>query len=54
MNPIPTASTASVPADELERHGIVRVPGEHFEYGGYRYTNLSDALAQAKRSGRST
>lgn len=30
-------------------HGIRRVPAETFEYGGYRYTNVKDAVAEAKR-----
>lgn len=35
---------------ELDRYGIVAVPLEVFEWGGYRYTNASDALAAAKRA----
>lgn len=34
---------------EMERYGIVRVPADIFRYREYRYTNLQDALAQAKR-----
>lgn len=54
MNAIPPAAPAAAPAGDAERYGIVRVPTEHFEYGGYRYTNLADAVAAAKRgaSGR--
>ncbi len=40
------------PADtaaELAKYGIVRVPGDHFVYGDYRYTRLEDAIAEAKR-----
>lgn len=33
----------------LDRYGIVRVPADVFHVGGYRYTNLSDAVAAAKR-----
>jgi hypothetical protein len=33
----------------IARHGIVRVPTYLFEYGGYRYTNVDDAVAEAKR-----
>jgi hypothetical protein len=29
--------------------GIVRVPSQTFEYGGYRYSNIKDAVAEAKR-----
>ncbi len=34
---------------EMERFGIVRVPADIFCYREFRYTNLQDALAQAKR-----
>jgi len=33
----------------MARYGITRVPTEQFFYKSYRYTNLADALAQAKR-----
>ena len=35
--------------DTMDRYGIIRVPADYFLYGQYRYTNLKDALAQAKR-----
>ena len=35
---------------ELDRYGIERVPADVFLWGGYRYSNASDALAAAKRS----
>lgn len=34
---------------ELVRLGIERVQTESFRWGGYRYTNASDAIAAAKR-----
>ena len=34
---------------EMDRYGIVRVPADIFRYGEFRYTNVQDALAQAKR-----
>lgn len=37
-------------AAQMKRYGITRIPAEYFEYGGYRYTNLADAVAQAERS----
>ena len=37
--------------ETLARFGIVAVPTTMFEWGGYRYTNLSDAVAAAKRGG---
>ena len=44
----PGESAAEVDG-QLKRWGIARVPADHFEYGGYRYTNLNDAVAEAKR-----
>jgi hypothetical protein len=35
---------------ELDNFGIKRVPADVFLWGGYRYSNASDALAAAKRS----
>jgi hypothetical protein len=32
----------------MEAYGITRVPTDSFQYRGFRYTNLQDALAQAK------
>ena len=37
---------------ELHRYGIERVPADVFLWGGYRYSNASDALAAAKRSAK--
>ena len=34
---------------EMEIYGIVRVPADSFRYREFRYTNLRDALAQARR-----
>lgn len=34
---------------EMARLGIVRVPADYFRYRDFRYTNLQDALAQARR-----
>ena len=36
---------------DLAKLGIERVPGFTYHIGGYRYSNLADALAQAKRGG---
>ena len=36
--------------DDMARYGITRVPVEYFHYKQYRYTNLADAVAQAKRA----
>jgi hypothetical protein len=34
---------------KMETYGITRVPTDSFRYREFRYTNLRDALAQAKR-----
>ena len=36
--------------DDMARYGITRVPVDYFHYKQYRYTNLADAVAQAKRA----
>jgi hypothetical protein len=36
--------------DEMVRYGITRVPVDYFICGQYRYSNLKDAIAQAKRN----
>ena len=40
--------------EELAKYGITRVPVDYFYYGKYRYTNLKDAVAEAKRDQRSS
>jgi hypothetical protein len=44
--------TTTIPDEEaeLKRLGIRRVATEQFQVGGYRYTNLGDAIAEAKRA----
>jgi hypothetical protein len=36
--------------EEMAKYGITHVPIDYFHYEQYRYTNLADALAQAKRA----
>jgi hypothetical protein len=49
MNPTsPTSHLEDSPA-QLERYGIVRYSTDHFVIGGYRYSRLEDAVAEAKR-----
>ena len=36
--------------DSLAKFGIVAVPSMRFEWGGYQYTNATDAIAAAKRA----
>lgn len=37
---------------EFDRYGIVEVPVMTYEWGGYRYSNPTDALAAARRAAR--
>jgi hypothetical protein len=39
-------------AEEMAKYGITRVPVDYFRYRDFRYTNLKDAVAQAKRQQR--
>ncbi len=34
---------------EMAKYGITRVPVDYFCYGDFRYTNVKDAIAYAKR-----
>lgn len=43
---------SSEAAEEMARYDITRVPVDYFHYGDFRYTNLKDAVAQAKRQQR--
>jgi hypothetical protein len=36
-------------AEEMAKYGITCVPVDYFHYGSFRYTNLEDAVAEAKR-----
>lgn len=45
-DPMPTRDAAVA---EMARYGIARVPTDTFHYREYRYTRLSDAVAQARR-----
>jgi hypothetical protein len=36
-------------SSDTSDYGIRRVTIEQFEFGGYRYTNLKDAVAEARR-----
>jgi hypothetical protein len=38
---------------ELKRYGVVPVQLTVFDWGGYRYSNATDAIAAAKRFSRS-
>lgn len=36
-------------AKEMQKFGITRTPVDYFYFGKYRYTDLKDAIAQARR-----
>jgi len=36
-------------AAELARLGITRIPVDYYRFGEFRYANLDDAIAQARR-----
>ena len=40
---------ASDTEQEMAKYGITCVPVDYFHLGDFRYTNLKDAVAQAKR-----
>lgn len=40
---------SSEAAKEMDKYGITCVPVDYYHYGKYRYTNLEDAVAEAKR-----
>ena len=44
------SGAADAEAAMLAPHDIVRLPADGFDADCYRYTNLADAVAQAKRS----
>lgn len=36
-------------ADQMAAYGITRVPVDYFHVGEFRYSNLEDAIAEARR-----
>jgi hypothetical protein len=52
VDEIGTADLGSDAVEALAKHGITCVPVDNFRYGEYRYTNLQDAIAEAKRHPR--
>lgn len=36
-------------ADQMATYGITRVPVDYFHIGQFRYSNLEDAIAEARR-----
>lgn len=43
------AATVTESTAEMTRLGITNLPIDRFHYRDYKYTNLGDAIAQAKR-----
>jgi hypothetical protein len=39
--------------EAMARHGITKVPANRYHYREWQYSNLDDALAQARRDARS-
>jgi hypothetical protein len=50
MLPLENKKVTNLPGDrEMEKYGIKHFPVDYFHYREFRYTNLKDAIAQAKR-----
>jgi hypothetical protein len=45
----PTSPSPSPNDAQLTALGITRIPADIFEVGGYRYSNVKDAVAAAER-----
>jgi len=44
-----SSKSASSDLDHMIKYGIKCVPVNQYHFGDFRYTNLADAIAQAKR-----
>jgi hypothetical protein len=44
-----SGATAMGAAETMAKYGIKRVPVDYFYYKAFRYTNLDDAIAEARR-----
>ena len=42
------------PANQMAKYGITRHSIDYYDFGGFRYTALKDAIAQAKRTESTT
>ncbi len=45
----PIDPTREAQTDEMALHGITCIPVDNFYYREFHYTNLNDAIAQARR-----
>jgi hypothetical protein len=54
MNPEPLSGLSLDKSEDeaaiLARYGIVRTPAHRYQVGDFRYSRLSDAVAQARRT----
>lgn len=48
----PSELDETVAAEQMAHYGITRVPADQYHYKDYRYSKLSDAIAQARRDER--
>lgn len=48
----PSPAVGPKDTEDMAKYGIARIPVDYFHIGGFRYTNLNDAVAQAKRQRR--
>ncbi len=50
----PSEPDETAAAEQMARYGIIRVPADQYHYRDYRYSKLSDAIAQARRDAQSS
>jgi len=50
MNPASRSIDDAVNVALMVQYGITRVPADSFHFGEWRYSNLDDAIAQARRT----
>ncbi len=46
---LPSGKNAKVPEEQMQKYGVKRVSVDYFHVGRYRYSDLNDAMAQARR-----
>jgi len=54
LNPASRSIDAAVSAELMVQYNITRVPADTFHLGEWRYANLDDAIAQARRMAAAT
>ena len=45
----PSEPDEATAAKQMALYGITRIPADQYRYRDYRYSKLSDAIAQARR-----